>query len=312
MTTSDPLVEKLRAALEAEAPAEGEDAMLARAIDAAMTKAVAAAPPPSGSIRTLPRARTARHRTLRVVMPLAAAFAASIAMGAIYVAVRAPGHSRDTERPATTASPTVPAAAQEPSGPARAPAPVPVIESAPAISVDDLPSAPPRPSVSGSGAAAAHAEPPAAHATAAELFHDANAARRAGEIARAIELYKALLARHAGTPEAAASRVSLGRLLLDRQGDTAGALAQFDAYLEGASSDRSLAEEARLGRALVFQRQGNQVEERRAWKELLDRHPDSLHAARARERLAALAPVESPPAPSAPSPSSPSSPSPSP
>jgi hypothetical protein len=93
-------------------------------------------------------------------------------------------------------------------------------------------------------------------------------------------------------------------LLLDRRGDTAGALAQFDAYLRSSSSDRALAEEARLGRALVFQRQGRQEEERRAWHELLERHPDSLYASRARERLRALAPPEIAPAP-APSPPSP-------
>jgi tetratricopeptide (TPR) repeat protein len=151
----------------------------------------------------------------------------------------------------------------------------------------DLPSAAP----SGSAYAARPGPHSAPLASASELFRDANASRRAGEVDKAVELYGALVSQFPDTPEAHAARVSLGRLLLDRRGDAAGALAQFDAYLKASSSDRALAEEARLGRALVFQRQGRQEEERRAWDELLERHPDSLYASRARERLHALAPA---------------------
>jgi hypothetical protein len=77
----------------------------------------------------------------------------------------------------------------------------------------------------------------------------------------------------------------LGRLLLDR-GDPKAALARFDAYL--ASGATTLGEEALLGRALAFGKLGQSMQEAEAWQALLQRYPSSLHAARARERLAAL------------------------
>lgn len=154
----------------------------------------------------------------------------------------------------------------------------------PTFSVHDLPTAA-TPVVSAEknrpGTAAAPTE-----STAAELFRDANAERRAGNVARAAELYRALQNRFPESPETHASRVSLGRLLLERQGDATGALAQFDAYLR--SGDSTLAEEARVGRALAFERLGRAGDERGAWEELLAQHPNSLHAARARKRLDAL------------------------
>jgi tetratricopeptide (TPR) repeat protein len=174
-----------------------------------------------------------------------------------------------------------------------APVPSPAKESAPTISVDDLPSVTPRSPTSAPARGVAPSVPEST-ASAADLFRDANAARRAGEVATSVDLYKTLIARHADSAEAHAARVSLGRLLLDKQGDAAGALVQFDSYLRSGSSDRALAEEARLGRALVFQRQGRQEEERRAWQELLERHSDSLHSARARERLRVLSGEPSP------------------
>ena len=124
--------------------------------------------------------------------------------------------------------------------------------------------------------------------TAAELFRDANAERRAGHIDKATDLYKALQKRYPDAPETQASRVSLGRLLLDRQGNAAGALAQFDAYLAEAPADGgTLAEEARVGRALAFDKLGRKTDERRAGKSS-SRGTQSLHSARAHERLGVL------------------------
>jgi TolA-binding protein len=236
--------------------------------------------PPRELPRTLRPAAARRARALRYTLPLAAAFVASVALGAVYIVSR--GASPPPQELPHPAAPATPA----PRGTAvSTPPPAP---GAPAISVDDLPNAESPPDAPRS--AAANDEPSSLRATAPELFRRANAARRAGDVRAAIDLYRALIARHSGTPEAHAARVSLGRLLLDREGDPAGALAEFDAYLASSSADRSLAEEARLGRALVFQREGRTEEERRAWQELLDRHPDSVQADRARARLQALAP----------------------
>jgi tetratricopeptide (TPR) repeat protein len=312
-TRRDPLAESFRAALDAETPASAsdDDALLARAVDRTMAGALAlaapspvaeapaagaAAPGAPATVRDLRSSRRARGRALRYALPAAAALVASVAMAAVYMgyAGKAPPEhdvthsSRGEVAPPSGASPATP------------PAPVanPALEGAPSFSVDDLPTA------GAVGAPAPHhaGGAGAATATAAELFRDANASRRAGELDKAVSLYGALVAGHADTPEALAARVSLGRLLLDRRGDAAGALVQFDAYLKSPSSDGALAEEARLGRALVFQRQGSHVEERRAWHELLEKHPDSLYAARARERLRALAPAELAPAISSPVP----------
>lgn len=319
----DPLAESFRAALEADAaaaPSAEDDALLARAVDRAMVACAAPAPsssplaaaprassrPPLApaspvSVRSLSSARQTRLRGLRYALPAAAALVASVALAAVYVGSRPkPAPLLDVGRSSPDVTPPV---SNRPAGP---PAHVSASasEGAPTVSIEDLPSVSPQPSSSavrdeGTRGAAA------SKATAAELFRDANASRRAGDVDKSVELYTVLVARHADSPEAHAGRVSLGRLLLDRRGDAAGALVQFDAYLKSSSADRALAEEARLGRALVFQRQGRHVEERRAWHELLDNHPDTLHASRARERLRVLgevSPAEVSPAPSSPSP----------
>lgn len=306
-TPRDPLAESLRAALDAEPATADEDALLARALERAIARTSpeastkpAAAPAddhsadapatPVRPVRALGSIGKKRRggRVFRYTLPLAAAFAASIAMAAVYVVARRPVEpSRDAARSVPAAATS--AAPLPPTGASTLPAVAPAPEDAPTVSIDDLPNAPPR--ASGSPA---HVQAPADLPSPADLFSDANAARRTGDVGKAVELYRTLATRYPDAPEAHASRVTLGRLLLDKQGDVAGALAQFDAYLGSSSSDRALAEEARLGRALVFSRQGRQEEERRAWQELLDRHPNSLHAARARERLRALAPAAAP------------------
>jgi TolA-binding protein len=311
MTHRDPLAEALRSALDADAPAmttRDDEALLARAVDRAMAASIVAvtpdavaAPSPAAAeppvpLRTRSGLRLARTRLLRVALPAAAALVATVAMAAIYINSRPPPPASDVAHLPNEAV----TAAVAPSAPAAhaAPAVVRPGDGAPTISVDDLPTV----SSGGSGSAtrnesAPAAVDPAATSTPADLFRDANASRRAGDVDHAVVLYSALVTRYADTPEALAARVSLGRVLLDRRDDPAGALAQFDAYLRSTSSDGALAEEARLGRALVFQRQGRQEEERRAWHELLERHPDSLYASRARERLRALAPAEAAPSP---------------
>jgi TolA-binding protein len=120
--------------------------------------------------------------------------------------------------------------------------------------------------------------------TAHELFGSANRARHDDDAARASALYRELQRRYPTSAEALVSRVSLGRLLLDRLHDPAGALAQFDRYLAESAQD-SLAEEALFGRASALIALGRPDAERETWRTLLVRYPSSVYADRARARL---------------------------
>lgn len=121
--------------------------------------------------------------------------------------------------------------------------------------------------------------------TAEELLAQANQARRDREYGPAVRLYRRLQRLYPRSREAALSHVTLGRLLLDGMGDAPGALSEFDRYL-GQRRHRVLDEEARVGRALALMRLGRRADERAAWRALLEHHPDTLHAERARTRLA--------------------------
>jgi TolA-binding protein len=80
--------------------------------------------------------------------------------------------------------------------------------------------------------------------------------------------------------------VSLGNLLLD-MGRAREAEQQFASYLGGRPA---LAQEALIGRAQSLAALGQTDEERRVWTELLHDYPGSVYAARAKQRLAQLAP----------------------
>ncbi len=123
--------------------------------------------------------------------------------------------------------------------------------------------------------------------SAAEAFSRANLARRDGKVKEAVRLYRTLQERFAGSSEELVSRVALGRLLLDRLGDSRGALVQFNSYLATPGSG-ALREEAMVGRALALGRLGRSAEERAAWTALLEAWPKSAHAKRAQARLAEL------------------------
>lgn len=138
-----------------------------------------------------------------------------------------------------------------------------------------------------------HTEPAAKPATpelasAAEAFSRANQARRDGQTKDAVRLYRTLQERFPGSSEALVSRVALGRLLLDRLGDSRGALLQFTSYLASSGSG-ALREEALVGRALSLSKLGQRAEERSAWQALLQAAPKSAYAERARARLVELA-----------------------
>jgi hypothetical protein len=129
--------------------------------------------------------------------------------------------------------------------------------------------------------------PPKDPPTAAELYAHANEARRIGHDAEATSGYRTLQRVFPTSTEALASRMSLGRMLLDRRHDGAGALAEFDRYLESGSRGE-LREEALIGRARALGQLERREDERRAWKVLLREFPSSMYADQARERIATL------------------------
>ncbi len=143
----------------------------------------------------------------------------------------------------------------------------------------------PLPSAPALAASAPTAAPQALVAGPAQLFADANAARRARDDVRAALLYRELTRAHPASAEARVARASLAQLLLEHR-DAPGALAGFDEALS--SGPQALAEEMLVGRAVALERMGDAAGERAAWSRLLGSFPSSVHAARARARLDAL------------------------
>jgi hypothetical protein len=122
--------------------------------------------------------------------------------------------------------------------------------------------------------------------TAASLFADANEERRRAHAVAASALYSQLQQRYPSSNEALVSRVSLGRLLLER-GAWSDALSQLDRYLIE-SPDGVLAPEALFGEAQALQALGRREEERNVLARLLARFADSVYAAQARRRMEEL------------------------
>ncbi|MBI5487259.1 MAG: hypothetical protein HY905_08000 [Deltaproteobacteria bacterium] len=192
--------------------------------------------------------------------------------------------ARPSPPPPAPLPPPLPAAIA-PSGSDTTPRPAPDVTLPPAPVVRSRVPVPGRP-----------AEPPAPQEvpdglgpepTPAQLLAQANELRRTGAYVDAAGLYRELQRRYPGTREELVSRVTLGRVLLERLDDAAGALAIFDGYLTAAPGG-TLAEEAWVGRALALQRLDRTDEERAAWTTVLSLFPDSAHAERARRRLAEI------------------------
>jgi TolA-binding protein len=224
----------------------------------------------STELRT-PRARRAPKRRAAVGVVLVAASIASAAAAATTFVVI---HRRQHTEVLAKAPPQVTAvAAPKPASEVSAPA-----TAAPLEPAEPTPGAEPPP------------KPAAVEvASAAEAFSRANQARRDGQTKDAVRLYRALQERFPGSSEALVSRVTLGRLLLDRLGDSRGALVQFTSYLASPGGS-ALREEALVGRALSLGKLGQRAEEQSAWQALLQAAPQSAYAERARARLAELAP----------------------
>jgi len=228
-----------------------------------------------GNRLTWPEQRARRKRTVVVVALLAASVASVATAATVAVMRRAP-----TLHETAVLTPAVGRAQQARRAVAPVRAPTPAVaepNAAEPTTVDTVP-----PSL----------DPPAKPAaventSAAEAFSRANLARRDGKVKEAVRLYRTLQERFPGSGEELVSRVALGRLLLDRLGDSRGALVQFNSYLASPGSG-ALREEAMVGRALALGRLGRSAEERAAWTALLDAWPKSAHAKHAQARLAEL------------------------
>ncbi len=122
--------------------------------------------------------------------------------------------------------------------------------------------------------------------TAAELFVQANQARRDGRAADATARYALLWARFPTSEEARTSRAIVGRWLLDR-GATGDAVSAFHDYLR-VSSGGLLEEEVLVGLATALERMGRGAQAAATWQQLLDEHPRTAHASRARVHLGRL------------------------
>ena len=128
-------------------------------------------------------------------------------------------------------------------------------------------------------------ELPVLVASPADVFASATRARLEGDRPLAVARYRQLLAGWPASLEAAQTRASLGRLLLD-DGAPSAALELLDGYLRG--PDGTLREEVLASRALALGRLGRSADEARAWQALLEEYPESIHAVRARARLGSL------------------------
>lgn len=124
--------------------------------------------------------------------------------------------------------------------------------------------------------------------TAASLFSEANTVRRSGDLRKAIALYQSLRQRFPSSSQAMLSAISVGDLLL-AEGDPAGAIAAYGAYLRGVPRG-TLTEEALYGRARGLRMLGRNTEERQTWEELVGRFPRSAYQPFASRRLRELAP----------------------
>ena len=232
-------------------------------------------PDPERDQRAVVRALAAPHhiRSRRaaviVGLPAAALLFGSLA-AAQYLGVLLP-------RASTTAATSSPNRAPAPLGEGRAPrhAEPPRTEE-------------PGKQVSAVEPAAPESAAPGARATtiesASELFAQGNQLRRSARDVSAIQAYRRLQQAYPQSNEATLSYAMLGALLLQR-GDAQGALAQFDGYV---ARGGPVLEEALAGRARALGQLADRTGEIQAWEQLVDRFPSSVHATRARARLAEL------------------------
>jgi TolA-binding protein len=115
------------------------------------------------------------------------------------------------------------------------------------------------------------AVPSRATLDAATLFSNANAARRARDVVKAIQTFRQLQNQFPQSSEAAVSHLSLGNLLLET-GDAVAALREFT-QVTGV-----LAQEGLIGQARAYGMLGRDEDTRLIWAQLRSRYPNSIYA----------------------------------
>jgi len=263
------LADDLHAEASAKAADEaGDDALLARMVRGALVDE----PRVAYGARPHRRAGAGHHVAVAIALLLVGGSggAAVWSMGGVGFVRRLVPEIFQLPRPEAVSAPRA-------SAPVVAPAPV-VVPAPPAEAPPVAPTPPAR-------VVRARVEAPPA-LTADALFADANRARRAGDYPRALGRYAELRRAYPGSRQEMTARVVVGDLQLE-EGPARAALASFDSYL-AANPQGTLAEEARVGRAVSLMRLGRSDEEREAWSQLLREHPNSVQRERARRRLAEL------------------------
>jgi TolA-binding protein len=113
--------------------------------------------------------------------------------------------------------------------------------------------------------------------TAAELFEQANVARRAGRVTESAKLFAELVSRHARDHRAALAAFELGRLRMDSLGDASGAVDALERALK-LDSRRAFAEDALARLVLAHEALGDRASCTRARARYLARYPEGVHA----------------------------------
>jgi len=226
-----------------------------------------------------------RSRPALIGVAAAVAVVAASALAAALSASRPPSAPAPRRLPPAALAPVAPPA---PRPVVVAPATPPVASAAVPLVTPPQVEAPPRARRHHVRTVAAPAPPSlAARDGARTLFEQAVAARRGGQHALAASLFEQLQHRYGDSEEASISQIALGRLWLDRLGQPARALAQFESYLAARRRGESR-EEAMVGRAAALERLGRTASAREAWEAVRDAFPGSVSARRAAVRIDAL------------------------
>ena len=115
------------------------------------------------------------------------------------------------------------------------------------------------------------------------LLLDARRYRRQGSWPELARTYRRLINRHSRTEEAASAMVALADVLLRHLDNPRAALAMYDGYIQ--SKERTLLEEALIGKADALEGLGRVSEATTVLQTFLTRHPQSIHASAVRHRL---------------------------
>lgn len=134
----------------------------------------------------------------------------------------------------------------------------------------------PRAAARPSSSAAPPASAPSNLPTARELFERAGERRRAGDALAAAKAYEELLRLHPGDGRASLSAFELGRLRMDRLGDSAGAIAALERAV-ALNVGSSFREDALARLVSVYAAQGNFAACGRARDRYLTSYPAGIH-----------------------------------